>query len=95
MHLIFSKIRMIFLISLLGSTSNALKEAACPGCGSSSSSSISLSTGLNNNLALGVRPTVGSASGNNGRIMSSRAIGVGSTATGLGISTACCNQVQT
>jgi hypothetical protein len=25
--------------------------------------------------------------------MSSRAIGVGSTATGLGISTACCNQV--
>jgi hypothetical protein len=27
--------------------------------------------------------------------MSSRAIGVGSTATGLGINTACCNQVQT
>ena len=84
---------MIFLFNLLGSTSYAIKETGCPGCGSSGSRSISLSTGLNNNLALGVRPTVGSASGNNGRIMSSRAIGVGSTATGLGISTACCNQV--
>ena len=84
---------MIFLFSLLGSTSYAIKETGCPGCGSSGSNSISLSRGLNNNLALGVRPTVGSASGNNWRIMSSRAIGVGSTATGLGISTACCNQV--
>lgn len=54
---------------------------------------MSLSRGLNNDLALGVRPTVGSASGNNGRIISSRAIGVGSSATGLGISTLCCTQV--
>ena len=91
MHFTFSNIRLIFLFSLLGSTSYAIKETGCPSCGGS----ISLSSGLNNNFALGVRPTVGSASGNNGRIMSSRAIGVGSTATGLGISTACCNQVQT
>ena len=84
---------MIFLFSLLGSTIYAIKETGCPSCGSSSSSSLSLGAGMNNNLALGVRPTVGSASGNNGRIMSSRAMGVGSTATGLGISTACCNQV--